>query len=254
MSISAISANYLPYTAGPQSSTSAASSTTTAGDSELQTQFHHHRKEKGNESTMDSESAAAFFSGQMSQGLMAISATDSQDTTTVNGVSAPSENGFSGIMPPPPPPQMSADSTSANNQDDPLSSFLAKVESGTVTDSDLTDMQKLLTQVQSQSDESASNGIMMPPPPQMSDNSTEASSQDDTLSSFLAKVQSGSVTDSDLTDMQNLLSQMQTQTDTSGSAATASIMPPPPPPASVQQMRMAAQEYDNNMVYQTSKV
>lgn len=135
------------------------------------------------------------------------------------------------MMPPPPPPMptdsadagstevssVGASTVSGSSQDstnmDSISSFLDKVKEGTVTEDDLTEMQDLLTAMDEQ-------GIQMPPPmpPMMgisptssedSESSDETSILDssdlETLMSFFEKVKEGTVTEDDLTSIQELL-------------------------------------------------
>lgn len=108
-------------------------------------------------------------------------------------------------MAPPPPPPASEDSSDSTN-DDTITSFLDKVVNGTVTDTDLEEMQTYLQNLSTESTESTTTGTQMappppPPPPPASEDSSD-STGDDTIKSFLDKVANGTVTDTDLQNMQ----------------------------------------------------
>jgi hypothetical protein len=67
-------------------------------------------------------------------------------------------------MAPPPPPPASEDSSDSTN-DDTITSFLDKVVNGTVTDTDLEEMQTYLQNLSTESTESTTTGTQMAPPP-----------------------------------------------------------------------------------------
>lgn len=135
------------------------------------------------------------------------------------------------MMPPPPPPpdssegvgmdgigSVGADAVSGSSEESTdaqtIISFLDKVKEGTITEDDLTEMQDLLTEMEEQ-------GIQMRPPmppPMMGMSQTSSEDSEDessiwesesadlqTLMSFFEKVKEGTVTEDDLTQIQNLL-------------------------------------------------
>lgn len=221
MNISTSSSTYWPYTYGARSTSS------TSMGNELSNELQLFQKtDKPESASLDGEAAAALFCGQMSQGVM-----------------------------PPMPSLASSDFGETNNQDSSLAimNFLDKVKSGTITESDLADIQELLSQKVSDdavSDSSVASYSMMPPPPpiQAANGSSFGNDSQLSIESFLAKVQSGSVNESDLSQMQEFLSKFQTQTDAERSITETKSIPPMPP--TTQQMKMAAQAYDNYTVYQ----
>lgn len=119
------------------------------------------------------------------------------------------------MMPPPPPPPSSASGTTDSESDETLSSisaFLDKVKDGSVTSDDLATMQTLLASLGNQQNTAAAATS--------SDSTTAtvastASAAKDTFSaqlqSFLEKIKSGTVSDSDLSEMKEALASLKTQ-------------------------------------------
>ncbi|NPV89147.1 MAG: hypothetical protein HPY50_00030 [Firmicutes bacterium] len=104
----------------------------------------------------------------------------------------------------------SGESTEVKDLRDSIKELLDKVKDGTVTEDDLSEMKDLLANTQA----SASLAGMPPmgggPPPMgppPSDENREA------IGSFLDKVKAGAVTESDLTDLQELLTSMEEASD-----------------------------------------
>ena len=248
MNVSSATSNWWQYLQRLQNNSTADQSTTTqttATTSETKSRYEG----------QDSETAAAFFSGLMSQGLVPVSGSTSSDTA-----------------------ESSSDNTS--KLEAVLSSFLDKVKNGTVTDDDLTALQSALNE-----SDDATTLAAAPPPPQhvnrdelsalqsllasLSDSSEEtdaaaavagttASSTDSSttstdaaettasdttsssfsLASFLQKVEDGTVTADDLNELADLLQEIEAESQ-------AAFMPPPPPPP----MQVAASAYDTNQSY-----
>ena len=248
MNVSSVTSNWWQYLQRLQNNSTADQSTTTqttATTSETKSRYEG----------QDSETAAAFFSGLMSQGLVPVSGSTSSDTA-----------------------ESSSDNTS--KLEAVLSSFLDKVKNGTVTDDDLTALQSALNE-----SDDATTLAAAPPPPQhvnrdelsalqsllasLSDSSEEtdtaaavagtlASSTDSSttstdaaettasdttsssfsLASFLQKVEDGTVTADDLNELADLLQEIEAESQ-------AAFMPPPPPPP----MQVAASAYDTNQSY-----
>lgn len=248
MNVSSVTSNWWQYLQRLQNNSTADQSTTTqttATTSETKSRYEG----------QDSETAAAFFSGLMSQGLVPVSGSTSSDTA-----------------------ESSSDNTS--KLEAVLSSFLDKVKNGTVTDDDLTALQSALNE-----SDDATTLAAAPPPPQhvnrdelsalqsllasLSDSSEEtdaaaavagttASSTDSSttstdaaettasdttsssfsLASFLQKVEDGTVTTDDLNELADLLQEIEAESQ-------AAFMPPPPPPP----MQVAASAYDTNQSY-----
>ena len=251
MNVSSATSNWWQYLQRLQNNSTADQSTTTqttATTSETKSRYEG----------QDSETAAAFFSGLMSQGLVPVSGSTSSDTA-----------------------ESSSDNTS--KLEAVLSSFLDKVKNGTVTDDDLTALQSALNE----SDDATTLAAASPPPPppqhvnsdelsalqsllaSLSDSSEEtdaaaavagttASSTDSSttstdaaettasdttsssfsLASFLQKVEDGTVTTDDLNELADLLQEIEAESQ-------AAFMPPPPPPP----MQVAASAYDTNQSY-----
>ena len=250
MNVSSATSNWWQYLQRLQNNSTADQSTTTqttATTSETKSRYEG----------QDSETAAAFFSGLMSQGLVPVSGSTSSDTA-----------------------ESSSDNTS--KLEAVLSSFLDKVKNGTVTDDDLTALQSALNE----SDDATTLAAAPPPPPpqhvnrdelsalqsllaSLSDSSEEtdaaaavagttASSTDSSttstdaaettasdttsssfsLASFLQKVEDGTVTTDDLNELADLLQEIEAESQ-------AAFMPPPPPPP----MQVAASAYDTNQSY-----
>ena len=251
MNVSSATSNWWQYLQRLQNNSTADQSTTTqttATTSETKSRYEG----------QDSETAAAFFSGLMSQGLVPVSGSTSSDTA-----------------------ESSSDNTS--KLEAVLSSFLDKVKNGTVTDDDLTALQSALNE----SDDATTLAAAPPPPPppqhvnrdelsalqsllaSLSDSSEEtdaaaavagttASSTDSSttstdaaettasdttsssfsLASFLQKVEDGTVTADDLNELADLLQEIEAESQ-------AAFMPPPPPPP----MQVAASAYDTNQSY-----
>ena len=251
MNVSSVTSNWWQYLQRLQNNSTADQSTTTqttATTSETKSRYEG----------QDSETAAAFFSGLMSQGLVPVSGSTSSDTA-----------------------ESSSDNTS--KLEAVLSSFLDKVKNGTVTDDDLTALQSALNE----SDDATTLAAASPPPPppqhvnsdelsalqsllaSLSDSSEEtdaaaavagttASSTDSSttstdaaettasdttsssfsLASFLQKVEDGTVTTDDLNELADLLQEIEAESQ-------AAFMPPPPPPP----MQVAASAYDTNQSY-----
>ena len=251
MNVSSVTSNWWQYLQRLQNTSTADQSTTTqttATTSETKSRYEG----------QDSETAAAFFSGLMSQGLVPVSGSTSSDTA-----------------------ESSSDNTS--KLEAVLSSFLDKVKNGTVTDDDLTALQSALNE----SDDATTLAAAPPPPPppqhvnrdelsalqsllaSLSDSSEEtdaaaavagttASSTDSSttstdaaettasdttsssfsLASFLQKVEDGTVTADDLNELADLLQEIEAESQ-------AAFMPPPPPPP----MQVAASAYDTNQSY-----
>ncbi len=251
MNVSSATSNWWQYLQRLQNNSAADQSTTTqttATTSETKSRYEG----------QDSETAAAFFSGLMSQGLVPVSGSTSSDTA-----------------------ESSSDNTS--KLEAVLSSFLDKVKNGTVTDDDLTALQSALNE----SDDATTLAAAPPPPPppqhvnrdelsalqsllaSLSDSSEEtdaaaavagttASSTDSSttstdaaettasdttsssfsLASFLQKVEDGTVTTDDLNELADLLQEIEAESQ-------AAFMPPPPPPP----MQVAASAYDTNQSY-----
>ena len=251
MNVSSATSNWWQYLQRLQNNSTADQSTTTqttATTSETKSRYEG----------QDSETAAAFFSGLMSQGLVAVSGSTSSGT---------------------------AESWSDNTSklEAVLSSFLDKVKNGTVTEDDLTALQSALNE----SDDATTLAAAPPPPPppqhvnrdelsalqsllaSLSDSSEEtdaaaavagttASSTDSSttstdaaettasdttsssfsLASFLQKVEDGTVTADDLNELADLLQEIEAESQ-------AAFMPPPPPPP----MQVAASAYDTNQSY-----
>ena len=252
MNVSSVTSNWWQYLQRLQNNSTADQSTTTqttATTSETKSRYEG----------QDSETAAAFFSGLMSQGLVPVSGSTSSDTA-----------------------ESSSDNTS--KLEAVLSSFLDKVKNGTVTDDDLTALQSALNE----SDDATTLAAAPPPPPppqhvnrdelsalqsllaSLSDSSEEtdaaaavagttASSTDSSttstdaaettasdttsssfsLASFLQKVEDGTVTTDDLNELADLLQEIEAESQ-------AAFMPPPPPPPP---MQVAASAYDTNQSY-----
>ena len=248
MNVSSATSNWWQYLQRLQNNSTADQSTTTqttATTSETKSRYEG----------QDSETAAAFFSGLMSQGLVPVSGSTSSDTA-----------------------ESSSDNTS--KLEAVLSSFLDKVKNGTVTEDDLTALQSALNE-----SDDATTLAAAPPPPQhvnrdelsalqsllasLSDSSEEtdaaaavagttASSTDSSttstdaaettasdttsssfsLASFLQKVEDGTVTTDDLNELADLLQEIEAESQ-------AAFMPPPPPPP----MQVAASAYDTNQSY-----
>ena len=248
MNVSSATSNWWQYLQRLQNNSTADQSTTTqttATTSETKSRYEG----------QDSETAAAFFSGLMSQGLVPVSGSTSSDTA-----------------------ESSSDNTS--KLEAVLSSFLDKVKNGTVTEDDLTALQSALNE-----SDDATTLAAAPPPPQhvnrdelsalqsllasLSDSSEEtdaaaavagttASSTDSSttstdaaettasdttsssfsLASFLQKVEDGTVTADDLNELADLLQEIEAESQ-------AAFMPPPPPPP----MQVAASAYDTNQSY-----
>ena len=251
MNVSSVTSNWWQYLQRLQNSSAADQSSaaqTTATTSETKSRYEG----------QDSETAAAFFSGLMSQGLVPVSGSTSSDTA-----------------------ESSSDNTS--KLEAVLSSFLDKVKNGTVTEDDLTALQSALNE----SDDATTLAAAPPPPPppqhvnrdelsalqsllaSLSDSSEEtdaaaavagttASSTDSSttstdaaettasdttsssfsLASFLQKVEDGTVTADDLNELADLLQEIEAESQ-------AAFMPPPPPPP----MQVAASAYDTNQSY-----
>ena len=251
MNVSSATSNWWQYLQRLQNNSTADQSTTTqttATTSETKSRYEG----------QDSETAAAFFSGLMSQGLVPVSGSTSSDTA-----------------------ESSSDNTS--KLEAVLSSFLDKVKNGTVTDDDLTALQSALNE----SDDATTLAAAPPPPPppqhvnrdelsalqsllaSLSDSSEEtdaaaavagttASSTDSStastdaaettasdttsssfsLASFLQKVEDGTVSTDDLNELADLLQEIEAESQ-------AAFMPPPPPPP----MQVAASAYDTNQSY-----
>ncbi len=251
MNVSSATSNWWQYLQRLQNNSTADQSTTTqttATTSETKSRYEG----------QDSETAAAFFSGLMSQGLVPVSGSTSSDTA-----------------------ESSSDNTS--KLEAVLSSFLDKVKNGTVTDDDLTALQSALNE----SDDATTLAAAPPPPPppqhvnsdelsalqsllaSLSDSSEEtdaaaavagttASSTDSSttstdaaettasdttsssfsLASFLQKVEDGTVTTDDLNELADLLQEIEAESQ-------AAFMPPPPPPP----MQVAASAYDTTQSY-----
>ena len=250
MNVSSATSNWWQYLQRLQNNSTADQSTTTqttATTSETKSRYEG----------QDSETAAAFFSGLMSQGLVPVSGSTSSDTA-----------------------ESSSDNTS--KLEAVLSSFLDKVKNGTVTEDDLTALQSALNE----SDDATTLAAAPPPPPpqhvnrdelsalqsllaSLSDSSEEtdaaaavagttASSTDSSttstdaaettasdttsssfsLASFLQKVEDGTVTADDLNELADLLQEIEAESQ-------AAFMPPPPPPP----MQVAASAYDTNQSY-----
>lgn len=251
MNVSSATSNWWQYLQRLQNNSTADQSTTTqttATTSETKSRYEG----------QDSETAAAFFSGLMSQGLVPVSGSTSSDTA-----------------------ESSSDNTS--KLEAVLSSFLDKVKNGTVTEDDLTALQSALNE----SDDATTLAAAPPPPPppqhvnrdelsalqsllaSLSDSSEEtdaaaavagttASSTDSSttstdaaettasdttsssfsLASFLQKVEDGTVTTDDLNELADLLQEIEAESQ-------AAFMPPPPPPP----MQVAASAYDTNQSY-----
>ena len=251
MNVSSVTSNWWQYLQRLQNNSTADQSTTTqttATTSETKSRYEG----------QDSETAAAFFSGLMSQGLVPVSGSTSSDTAESSG-----------------------DNTS--KLEAVLSSFLDKVKNGTVTEDDLTALQSALNE----SDDATTLAAAPPPPPppqhvnrdelsalqsllaSLSDSSEEtdaaaavagttASSTDSSttstdaaettasdttsssfsLASFLQKVEDGTVTADDLNELADLLQEIEAESQ-------AAFMPPPPPPP----MQVAASAYDTNQSY-----
>ena len=128
MNVSSVTSNWWQYLQRLQSAAAEAQSTatqTTATTSETKSRYEG----------QDSETAAAFFSGLMSQGLVPVSGSTSSDTA-----------------------ESSSDNTS--KLEAVLSSFLDKVKNGTVTEDDLTALQSALNDSGDAVEEAAA-----PPPP-----------------------------------------------------------------------------------------
>ena len=223
MNITSISSSGL-YRYGTQTSSAVTSST-----EETQNQNQGHRKHKA---AMDSESAAALFNGQMSQGMMPMqSVQDSDDeigsflekvqngTVTAEDLAAMKDK-LSQL-------QSSAKSDTKQTTDPSgsstlsIKSFLDKVKDGTVTDSDLSAIKEKLAAA----NVDGSGGMSMPPPPPPGGPPPKSSEEKDgDISSFLQKVAARTVSNSDLSSMQELLTQLQTQasdTDTSSTMASS---------------------------------
>ena len=251
MNVSSVTSNWWQYLQRLQNSATA--------DQETATQTATTTTEtKSRYEGQDSETAAAFFSGLMSQGLVPVSGSTSSDTA-----------------------ESSSDNTS--KLEAVLSSFLDKVKNGTVTEDDLTALQSALNE----SDDATTLAAAPPPPPppqhvnrdelsalqsllaSLSDSSEEtdaaaavagttASSTDSSttstdaaettasdttsssfsLASFLQKVEDGTVTADDLNELADLLQEIEAESQ-------AAFMPPPPPPP----MQVAASAYDTNQGY-----
>ena len=251
MNVSSVTSNWWQYLQRLQNNSTADQSTTTqttATTSETKSRYEG----------QDSETAAAFFSGIMSQGFVPVSGSTSSDTA-----------------------ESSSDNTS--KLEAVLSSFLDKVKNGTVTEDDLTALQSALNE----SDDATTLAAAPPPPPppqhvnrdelsalqsllaSLSDSSEEtdaaaavagttASSTDSSttstdaaettasdttsssfsLASFLQKVEDGTVTADDLNELADLLQEIEAESQ-------AAFMPPPPPPP----MQVAASAYDTNQSY-----
>lgn len=105
--------------------------------------------------------------------------------------------------------QTSDDSTVSSDDvfNTTLQTFLGKVASGSVTDNDLSSMQTTLQAHQNQ-------GPPPPPPPEQSGTATDSGDNNnaDSLKKFLDKVADGSVSSSDLSDMQALLQYLKSNT------------------------------------------
>lgn len=102
-------------------------------------------QEEHQRNRLDSNSAAALFSGIMNQGILPIGNTDSMgssDSSTVSAVTSTTDTSLSSSL--------------------SLEEFLAKVKNGTVTESDLSTMQSEL--------------MMPPPPPPMQGNNSSLDS------------------------------------------------------------------------------
>jgi len=125
---------------------------------------------------------------------------------------------LSGKRPPPPPPphgpppakttESESDSSSDTaSSSDTIESFLEKLASGTVTESDLTDIQSFLQQIQQSfaGDANASG-------------STGSTAKENNIKDFLDKIAAGKVTESDLQTMQAYLQQMQQMQQTEPNA------------------------------------
>lgn len=160
--------------------------------------------------------------------------------------------------PPPPPPSEENDAIKA------ITDFLEKVKDGTATDSDLSDLQALLTQSGSQTSDTSSVSAADPSSSVASASSASNTSNSISLEEFLEKVKNGSITDSDLSLLQTELNEQQGESG-------AGLTPPPPPigkepvasgagaastanaPAiSRQLLLLAAQAYDNSGWYSDS--
>ena len=131
MNVSSATSNWWQYLQRLQNNSTADQSTTTqttATTSETKSRYEG----------QDSETAAAFFSGLMSQGLVPVSGSTSSDTA-----------------------ESSSDNTS--KLEAVLSSFLDKVKNGTVTDDDLTALQSALNE----SDDATTLAAAPPPPMQV---------------------------------------------------------------------------------------
>ncbi|SHI86650.1 hypothetical protein [Propionispora hippei] len=222
MSISSISNNwtYYPHHSRKNSSTSSIADTTATDDSQAQS--------ASSSTDLDDTSIQDLFSGVMSQGLLPVSSSD-EDGTDETG----SDMAMAMIMPPPPP---SMDNTAATpSNEDAISVFLDKGQSGTATGTDVNGIQRVLAQSGNQTGAA-----------QTTSDSTGATDSTLTLQSFLEKVKNGTVTDSDLSALQALLNTAQGQ---------SGMMPPPTPPeqtdsnsvsgARQSQLVNAIQSYEN---------
>ena len=148
MNVSSATSNWWQYLQRLQNNSTADQSTTTqttATTSETKSRYEG----------QDSETAAAFFSGLMSQGLVPVSGSTSSDTA-----------------------ESSSDNTS--KLEAVLSSFLDKVKNGTVTEDDLTALQSALNE----SDDATTLAAAPPPPPPQHVNRDELSALQSLLASL----------------------------------------------------------------------
>ena len=97
------------------------------------------------------------------------------------------------------PPMMGGGPPPSDENSEAIGSFLDKVKNGTVTESDLTDLQELLTSIQEDSDSTE----------ETSTTTSDTSSIKDSVESFLDKVKAGTVTEDDLSEMQEQLADTQ---------------------------------------------
>ena len=196
----------------------------------------------------DSETAAAFFSGLMSQGLVPVSGSTSSDTfldKVKNGtvtdddltalqsaLNDSSDTTAQAATPPPPPPQhVNRDELGA------LQSLLASLSDS----SEESDTTAAVAGTSASSTDSSTSSATTSTDTASTTSSTATSDTTNStfsLASFLQKVEDGTATADDLSALADLLKEIEAESQ-------AAHMPPPPPP----QQQVAANAYDTNQGY-----
>ena len=211
MNVSSVTSNWWKYLQRLQNSSAADQSSaaqTTATTSETKSRYEG----------QDSETAAAFFSGLMSQGLVPVNNSTSSDATgsSSDSSAATTLSALTSVSGP----------DSAANLETTLSSFLDKVKNGTVTDDDLTALQSALADID---DTSMLAAAPPPPPPPQNANRDELGALQNLLASLsdsseesdtAAAVAGTSASSTDSSTSSSSTTSSTTSTDTSSTTAS----------------------------------